>query len=133
MILGILVGRSNKAKGIDTKTPVATEASAAPAPDIADGVTIETSEEANVLEEVESAIGSAVQAAEAEEAAAEETPAEVEAPEVEAAAEEIPQVKVETSSAEAAETGLENVVEAVEEIAPVVEEDVNSSSSSEEE
>lgn len=56
LILGILVGRSNKARGLDTKAPVATEEAAAPAPGIADDIKIEDGEEDAILEDVEAAL-----------------------------------------------------------------------------
>ena len=54
LILGILVGRSNKEKGLDVKTAVASEESAAPAPDIADGIDLSEDED-EILKAIEAA------------------------------------------------------------------------------
>lgn len=55
LILGILVGRSNKALSLDLKDPVATETTAAPAPGIADDIRIEDEDDA-VLDNIEAAL-----------------------------------------------------------------------------
>jgi preprotein translocase subunit SecG len=102
LILGILVGRSNKARGLDIKAPVATEEAAAPAPGIADDIKIEDGEEDAILEDVEAALSTGTETDSAgKEAVTEEvepapeetaTPAEdaspEETPEEDAAAEE---------------------------------------------
>lgn len=90
LILGILVGRSNKAQGLDVAKPVASEQTAAPAlpGDIeiaADG------EEDELLQNIEAALSTGGESEEAA-PAAEEVPAESaeEAPVEEAPAEETP-------------------------------------------
>ena len=56
LVLGILVGRSNKAQGLDTKAEVASEQSAAAVPDIADGIQIpQDGEEDELLKAIETA------------------------------------------------------------------------------
>ncbi len=67
LILGILVGRSNKAQGLDVKAAVASEQSAAPA--IADGIEIvDDGETDELLENIEAALQTDESADEAPEA-----------------------------------------------------------------
>ncbi|WP_411844869.1 preprotein translocase subunit SecG [Roseibacillus persicicus] len=107
LILGILVGRSNKEQGLSDLTPVPTEEKAAPAPGIADGVDLSSGdgEEDALLEQIEAATRMAEEANEAdaaeetasapaEEAESTEIPAETEAPEPEVVEEPAPAEEV---------------------------------------
>lgn len=95
LILGILVGRSNKQKGIDVQTPVATEQKAAPS--IADGIqVIEDGDEDALLEAIETAVKTPE---------VESTPVEVESAVNESAEEVLPEVIVpEEEPSDAAES-----------------------------
>ena len=107
LILGILVGRSNKALGLDTKTPVATEEAAAPAPGIADNIKIDE-EEDDLIDNIEAALSTGSDA---------DPVAEDPAPEVEETEEAVEEEPAEEEPAEEPDT-----MEAEEEVADESEE-----------
>lgn len=119
LILGILVGKSNKALGLDTKAAAAAKEGAEAVPDIADDVVIGDGEEDELLKALGVANGEGTpsepaptEEPSAEEPSAEETPTE-ETPTEEIPTEEIPAaVMPEVDSAEEESTVAEEEGEA---------------------
>lgn len=119
LVLGILVGRSNKIQELDVKAPQPSEQNAAPVPGIATGIDIPADDdEAKILEAIESAMEpESSEGAEGSpaETPSEETPSEETAP-AEDAVEPLQQPLLE--AAEEVIESAEGVIESAEEVNP---------------